>query len=431
VIGGSSDNVVGDGNYGSTIGGGGSLGYSNAVFASFATIGGGYWNTIQTGADSATISGGRENSIESYASHATIGGGNWNLIRASTGYATIGGGVYNIIEPYASRATIGGGYWNLIQTAGDSATIGGGWGNTIRRDAYRATIGGGMDNMIGTNAVSATIGGGHWNTNSGGYASIGGGLRNLASGAGAVVAGGGYDGSSTNGNTASGPGSAIVGGTQNIASGSRSAVGGGHNNSATNWYATVPGGAWNLAAGQGSLAAGRAAKAHHDGAFVWSDDSFSDLVSTNVNSVTMRASGGYRLFSNSGATVGASLAAGGNAWSPMSDRNVKENFRAVDARSILEKVIALPVTEWNLISQPEEIRHLGPMAQDFKAAFGVGESDRHISTSDADGVALAAIQGLNQKLTEELKRRDAENAELKARLEKLEHLLNGQAAKAQ
>jgi cell division protein FtsB len=64
------------------------------------------------------------------------------------------------------------------------------------------------------------------------------------------------------------------------------------------------------------------------------------------------------------------------------------------------------------------------MAQDFHAAFGLnGADDKHIATVDEEGVALAAIQGLNQKLTEELKRRDAENAELKARLEKLEAII--------
>ena len=63
------------------------------------------------------------------------------------------------------------------------------------------------------------------------------------------------------------------------------------------------------------------------------------------------------------------------------------------------------------------------MAQDFRAAFGLGEDDKHIATVDADGVALAAIQGLNQRLTEELKRRDSENASLKERVERLENLL--------
>ena len=64
------------------------------------------------------------------------------------------------------------------------------------------------------------------------------------------------------------------------------------------------------------------------------------------------------------------------------------------------------------------------MAQDFKAAFYPGSDDKSISTLEADGVAFAAIQGLNQKLTDELKRRDAENAELERRLEKLERMLN-------
>ena len=94
----------------------------------------------------------------------------------------------------------------------------------------------------------------------------------------------------------------------------------------------------------------------------------------------------------------------------------------MDPRAILEKVAALPLTEWNLISQPAEIRHLGPMAQDFKAAFGLGESDRHISTTDADGVALAAIQGLNEKV--EGRSQQAEDS-----LRKLEAKLSEQAGR--
>lgn len=58
----------------------------------------------------------------------------------------------------------------------------------------------------------------------------------------------------------------------------------------------------------------------------------------------------------------------------------------------------MPIQRWNMKTQDPSIRHIGPMAQDFHAAFGLGESDRRINTVDADGVALAAIQGLNQKL---------------------------------
>jgi hypothetical protein len=104
----------------------------------------------------------------------------------------------------------------------------------------------------------------------------------------------------------------------------------------------------------------------------------------------------------------------------MSDRNAKENFAAVDAESVLDKVAALPLSTWNYKEQDRSIRHLGPMAQDFKAAFGVGETDIGITTVDADGVALAAIQGLNQKLEQ----KQAEITELKQRLEKLERLIN-------
>ena len=73
------------------------------------------------------------------------------------------------------------------------------------------------------------------------------------------------------------------------------------------------------------------------------------------------------------------------------------------------------------------IRHIGPMAQDFYAAFGVGPDDKHITTVDADGVALAAIQGLNQKVEaqqSELQQKQTEITELKARMEKLEQRMN-------
>ena len=141
----------------------------------------------------------------------------------------------------------------------------------------------------------------------------------------------------------------------------------------------------------------------------------------------IKTPGGTTFYSNESQTAGVSLAAGGGAWTTVSDRNAKENFQPVNATAVLEKVAALPLSTWNYKSQAANIQHLGPMAQDFKAAFGLGESDTGITTVDADGVAFAAIQGLNQKLTEELKRRDAENTDLKLRLERLEMLLVSQA----
>ncbi len=103
----------------------------------------------------------------------------------------------------------------------------------------------------------------------------------------------------------------------------------------------------------------------------------------------------------------------------MSDRDAKENVRAVDGKEVLEKVAAMPVSTWNYKAQDSSVRHIGPMAQDFYAAFNVGPDDKHIATVDEGGVALAAIQGLNQKLEAEVKGLRKEVAELKALVEKM------------
>jgi alpha-tubulin suppressor-like RCC1 family protein len=123
----------------------------------------------------------------------------------------------------------------------------------------------------------------------------------------------------------------------------------------------------------------------------------------------------------------------GTTWINASDRALKENFQPVDTLEVLHKVAGLPLSVWNYKSQPAGGRHLGPTAQDFKAAFGLGESDTGIATVDADGVALAAIQGLNTKLESgkqkaeiRMEKLEAENAALKARLERLEQLLSQQ-----
>jgi hypothetical protein len=88
---------------------------------------------------------------------------------------------------------------------------------------------------------------------------------------------------------------------------------------------------------------------------------------------------------------------------------------------ILERVANLPISTWNFKADPE-IRHIGPMAQDFQAAFEVGIDDKHIGVVDAQGVALAAIQGLNQKLEADLREKDAEIQRLNQKAHKLDLL---------
>ena len=106
-----------------------------------------------------------------------------------------------------------------------------------------------------------------------------------------------------------------------------------------------------------------------------------------------------------------------------SDRNAKEKFKAVNPREVLAKVVDLPITEWQYKSrdqQPaDEARHLGPMAQDFHAAFALGHDEKHITSIDEDGVALAAIQGLNEKVEETR----AENVELRQTVRELKSLV--------
>jgi hypothetical protein len=101
-----------------------------------------------------------------------------------------------------------------------------------------------------------------------------------------------------------------------------------------------------------------------------------------------------------------------------SDRNLKEKFAPIDNQEILQRVASLPISRWNFKTDGQT-RHIGPMAQDFYAAFNVGTDDKHIATVDEDGVALAAIQGLNEKLKE----KDARIEALEKRLADLEQLI--------
>ncbi len=124
-------------------------------------------------------------------------------------------------------------------------------------------------------------------------------------------------------------------------------------------------------------------------------------------------------FTSGSATVNQTVfwKPGSGSWSFTSDRNVKEAFRAVDGEAVLEKLSRLPITEWNYKGYLD--RHIGPMAQDFHEAFPLNGSNTTLNDADLHGVALAAIQGLNQKL--EAQR--AENAELKKQLEKLKEMV--------
>lgn len=351
-----------------------------AVFGSVPApnlIGGSPDNQVSAGVHSATISGGGRSSADpSSANKVTESGG------------TVGGGRGNTSS---LSATVAGGEDNAASDVG--ASVGGGFGNTA--DANNATVGGGGGNTAGSDG--ATVPGGNLNTAGGGGATVGGGYSNTAGGARATVAGG----------------------LLNAASNFQAAVGGGFSNTASGRTATVSGGHSNTAAGDYSFAAGRRAQANHLGSFVWGDSRDADVASTAANQFVARAAGGFRFRTSSDLSTGCDLPAGSGAFSCTSDARTKRDFRSVHPGRILDRVAALPITSWRFRAEDRSVRHLGPTAQDFRDAFGLGSDRTSIGLPDANGVALSAIQGLERRLRSERRQRLA----LERRLARLERSL--------
>jgi hypothetical protein len=450
IIAGSSANYMAPSVQGGTISGGGTLNFfgligSNSVNAGFGTIAGGMNNSVGFGSFGAAIGGGRANTIDLgvYAGisagisnliqggpYSIISGGDGNILQGA--FATISGGQENTNR--AEAGAIGGGRANLIHARAAYSHIGGGSENAIGNDTRHGHIGGGLHNVIGTNSALATIGGGGDNVigHLVEYGTIAGGWRNVVEEYASTI-GGGRDNAIEKFTELS----TIGGGYLNrIESGARfSTIGGGSQNviHTNSYHACIPGGVFNVITAPYSFAAGSTAEARHVGCFVWSDTfSFSPFVSTANFQFSVRARGGARFVSGvdpgtGQPNAGVSLAPGDGAWATLSDRNAKENFSKTDSQEILDKVAALPLATWNYKAQDKSIRHLGPTAQDFCAAFGLGASDTTITTVDADGVALAAIQGLNQKLEQALKERDSHISALEKKIAELQAVVGALA----
>jgi hypothetical protein len=477
-------------------------GRENLATQTWSTVGGGYRN--EAGGEESTVGGGKQNSAT--GTQSTVGGGADN----TAGYrATVGGGLsnsadgsYSIVpgghlnsaagsfslaagrrakanhdgsfvwadstdadfvsdedNQFAARATGGfklsvdsddGGmrvspvyYWlhgaavNVImgdggnQASADAigATISGGGqeGETNRVTGIFGTVGGGRDNTAG---VRATVGGGDGNTASGQDATVSGGYGNTASSYYATV-GGGL-------NNSAGYNATVAGGISNAASGTGSTVGGGSQNAASGDFSAVPGGNSNSASGSYSFAAGRRAKANYQGCFVWSDSTNEDFACSFNDQMRIRANGGATFIVDSGdyewvrfkvsgghlidTSIGAHLTIGGT-WTNGSSRALKENLAPVAGTEVLARLAEVPIHTWNYRAEDPSIRRMGPVAEDFYAAFGLGEGEEHIATVDADGVALAAIQGLHelsQERAAQVQAMEKENATLRREVNDLE-----------
>jgi hypothetical protein len=390
AVGGGTNNNIGNsgGAPSSFIG----AGMSNLVNNSYAFVGAGESNNAA--GTLSFVGAGIANSVTGNGSFLGSGGYFYIVNDGNTGATAnsvsgidsfLGSGDVNSVQ--GNDSFLGSGFQNSIEGGGDF--VGSGAGNDATSSSGNGFIGSGAMNKVENDFT--TIGGGEGNVSSGGYSSILGGDLN----------------------TAQADYSIVGGGVKNEALGNYGSVLGGYSNNAKGQYATVPGGYGNTAAGELSFAAGYHADATYPGSFVWSDykGGSATLRDTAANEFLARASGGVYFYSNEAATSGVMLSPGSGAWASLSDRNAKTRIVPLDDESILAKVVALPVSEWSYKSEGG-VRHYGPMAQDFYAAFGAGPDNRHITSIDEDGVALASIKALHGEIAE----LRAQNAALSERL---------------
>jgi hypothetical protein len=465
VIAGSRANLVPSGVRGATIAGGGvPSGDSdpdflfegpNRVVDAYGSVGGGYANTAGSVSTStidaafATVAGGVSNAAIGFGS--AIGGGQGNLVIGQV--SGVGGGVSNVASGHG--AAIGGGNGN--NAAGNDSAIAGGISNTAR--AAQSTIGGGIGNIAA--GVEATVAGGDSNAAVGETSTVGGGFDNCAGGQNSFAAGRGAKVRPQSDPGAVAPAcsalssfASVAGGdfgtfvwadsqvADFVSSGPNQFLIRAQNGAAINTNTPQNGAALTLGSSSnttGALAFGSQIRqmvnlwgANPNGlgseygigvqlnttyfrsgrAFAWYDSG------EHNDGFLEPGNGGDRLMTLAPAPGGLESVSGvlrAQSFVSVSDRAMKTAFAAIDPLDVLGRVVALPVNSWAYRNAREE-RHIGPVAQDFHAAFGLGSDDRTINSLDASGVALAAIQGLNTKL-------EAENDTLRARLADIERRL--------
>ncbi|HEY6042690.1 MAG TPA: tail fiber domain-containing protein, partial [Anaerolineae bacterium] len=309
------------------------------------------------------------------------------------------------------------GFGNIASA--QDATIAGGSGNTA--NGFRSGIGGGNGNFVALTGTNAFIGGGTFNTASGAYSTVSGGY----------------------GNTASAYAATVPGGELNQAGGNDSLAAGCHANAnnagafvwADNTCTDFSSTANNqfLVKATGGVGIGTNAPVAQLHVSSGGDNFFpalrlsqtnpNDYVRVRLTNDATSPADGYNnrwdmaaisttflIYSGKDNQSALRLTPAdptyymlmgnlaylthGGTWTNASDKNLKANFAAVDNNDVLARVRQLPLTTWSYKAEPESVRHLGPMAQDFRAAFGLGADDKSITTVDESGVALAAIQGL-------------------------------------
>ena len=443
------------------------------TFATESTISGGTSNTIQSFAYDGMIGGGNGNVIGSNAYSATISGGQYNTIVSNAYESVIGGGFGNAIVPASSNniphdVTISGGKSNTV--AGSYSAIGGGDGNFV--SGFASAIPGGHQNYVsgdyslaaGQNAYAYNYGCFVWadaatstpftstDNNQFLIRALGGVGINKNNPSTALDVAGTITAVSSTGNGVQATSSSFHGVFGSTASSIRYGVWGQNTGGGTGIYGTSTTGIGvrgDSSSGNGVVGIsggadairGSCSSSSYAGVYgvnTGNGTSATGVSGTSTSGYGVRGSGGNIgiLAENPSSGKVVYLATPGLAGdfygdvyvhgtvTQTSDRNAKNNFQPVEPKDVLTKISALPITSWSY-KDSSDVRHIGPMAQDFYAAFAVGRDDKGIATVDEGGVALAAIQGLNQKLEETR----AENAELKQSLAELKKLVQALAEK--
>jgi hypothetical protein len=257
-----------------------------------------------------------------------------------------------------------------------------------------------------------------WDAPNVGPHSFAAGIATTASGYGSAAVGSSSSATASNAfvagdrNTSAGNASFAMG-TNSAATGPASIAVGDH--STASGYQSVALGYYNVAAGHGSVVLGSygAATSAAWGSFVFGDRSSTNIFTNSTpNSFLVRAAGGVTFTVANGATC--SIPSGGGQWACSSSRLLKTGFADLDGEEVLTKIRSLPVQSWSYKAEGD-VRHIGPMSQDFRAAFGLGSDDTTIGVLDAAGVSLAGVKALETRTLQ----LQAENAALRSTVDEL------------
>ncbi len=220
-------------------------------------------------------------------------------------------------------------------------------------------------------------------------------------------------------------------GTSTAASGTYSTALG-HTATASGLYSVALGYTTTASGGNSTAMGSYASTNSQSGSFIIGDASTTTVTNASAaNQMTMRFAGGYRLFSNSSATIGVEVASGGNSWSSISDSSKKENFKAADGEYFLRSLEKLKLGSWNYKAQKSgNVRHYGPMAQEIFHYFGhdgIGTigNDTTLASADMDGIIFIALKALSER-TAQLQTLKKELAGKSRELEALKEVVAGQ-----